>query len=183
MKRFWRHWPLIILVFIVLMFIAFIVINKPLPEHHEVCESYDECLDQVQNGVTAYMLEHDSQLPPTEGQATAINISHDQNELVTNAEVLDICSVFAIFPNKLKSVHYITMGSAGLSGTNFYTGSCNRPTNDNGHYVFFVDLEGNLYTGCDCNENGRIEEDGMENVSAFSGNCSSNSNAGPDVWP
>ena len=75
------------------------------------------------------------------------------------------------------------MGNTGDHYTNFYAGGCNRSTPSNGHYIFFLDSLGNVYTGCDCNEDLSISEDGFENVSAFSGNCSFASAAGNVAWP
>ena len=141
-------------------------------------------MPQVQNAVTAYQVKHEGLLPPTEGQATAVNFSLGQDHYVQKAEVLDICSIVGKSAEAmLRIVPAGPMGTAGDVGTNFYTGNCTRSTEEDSHYVFFVDTMGNVYTGCDCNENGRIEEDGMENVSQYSGNCSPDSKAGADVWP
>jgi hypothetical protein len=132
------------------------------------------------------MVEHDGELPPTEGQATAVDMSYlpsYSDTFAEKAEVLDICSLVGENEDMLRLVPDGCMGSAGDANTNFYTGICNRSTEDNGHYVFFVDAVGNVFTGCDCNENGVIEEDGMENVSTYSGNCSPDSKAGAEVWP
>jgi hypothetical protein len=126
-------------------------------------------------------MEHDGELPPSEGHSTAVNISTPPGGFTEKAEVLDICALVGDEEDMLRMVPYGPVGSAGDAGTNFYTGNCNRSTEDNGHYVFFVDAVGNVYTGCDCNENGVIDEDGMENVSDYSGNCSPDSKAGDDV--
>ena len=145
-------------------------------------QAYNSIVPQVQNAVTAYMVGHDGELPPTEGTSTAVNISAPPGSFVEKAEVLDICSLVREKEDYLRTVPDGCMGDSGDAGTNFYTGNCTRISEEDGHYVFFMDAVGNVYTGCDCNENGRIEEDGKENVSAYSGNCSPDSAAGDDVW-
>ena len=139
-------------------------------------------MPQVQNAVIAYRVEHDGQLPSTEGPVTAVNITNQSGGFVEKAEVIDICSLVGESVDMLRSVPDGCMGSSGETNTNFYTGNCSRSTEENGHYIFFMDpredVWWNLYTGCDCNENGVIEEDGMENVSQYSGNCTDR-----ELWP
>jgi type IV pilus assembly protein PilA len=143
-------------------------------------QAYNSVVPQVQNAVTAYMVEHNGQLPPSEGAGTAVNISTPPGGFVQDAEVLDICTLVGEQEDMLRTVPDGCMGATGDAGSNFYAGPCNRSTEDNGHYVFFIDNVGNVYTGCDCDEDGTIEEaaGGVENVSEYSGNCTAT-----DIWP
>lgn len=146
-------------------------------------QAYNSVVPQVQNAVTAYMVEHNGQLPDTEnipGQdvGTNLNISTPPGGFVEKAAVLDICQLVGDQEDMLRTVPDGCHGSTGTSGTNFYAGPCNRSTEDDGHYVFYLDQVGNVYTACNCDGLGALTEDGADNVSAYSGNCTAT-----DIWP
>jgi hypothetical protein len=166
-----RIWVWLLLLATVIIVAFFAVVHYWYYGGPDNFNFYNSVVPQVQNAVTTYMIENDGELPPTEGTTTMINISNYWGFCAQDCQVLDICSLVREGVDYLRTVPYSLMGSTGDAGTNFYTGNCTRSTEENGHYIFFVDSEGNVYTGCDCNENGVIEEDGMENVSEYSGNC------------
>ena len=115
---------------------------------------YNTVLPQIQNAVTAYMVETMGELPPTVGTVTVDGQTYD---------IFDICSLVG----EDELLRTLPDGCAEVSGAgndNCDMGSCE--CDSSAHYVWVVDDVGNVYSTC----RGRICD--ANNADGFQG-----------VWP
>jgi len=127
-------------------------------------KAYDTILPQIQNAVTAYFVNHNGLFPPCEGTITVKLGSYGYE---VDCHIFDICSI--VDNEMLLRVPDGCYGDAGETNTNFYLGWCDNPTN--GHYIWVVDDNGNLYSICDENRDGYYSS--TDRVSGFH----------QDIWP
>ena len=105
-------------------------------------QAYNLIKPQIQNAVTAYMVDNVGQLPPTMK-------SHQVSTgaLTIGASVFDICAVLGTQGGLIS----VPDGCARLPGAdddNFDKGGCS-PTGTGQHYVWLVDAAGNVFSACD----------------------------------
>ena len=110
-------------------------------------QAYNAVRPQIQNAVTAYMVDNVGQMPPT---MDSLRVS--TKALTVDAAVFDMCSLLSVQGGLIN----VPDGCAQLPGAgndNFDGGGCG-PTGQGHHYVWVVDAAGNVYSVCDENLDG-----------------------------
>ena len=162
------QWFLLAIGICLLALVIWCLISAIWPEGSPCGEGYGHCnvKNTIQDTVNNYKVSHNGELPPHEG-------SYNVN-VVGYCYIIDICSLVGDSDEGLmRAIPEGCLGEKGDSGTNFYSGNCNRSTDENGHYVWLVDNKGNIYSVCDVNDDGMISEDGAENADGLHDN----------IWP
>jgi len=144
--------------------------STPIKENGGKEQAYNTVKSQIQNSVTAWMVNHNGEQPPYD--PTPFNVSV---YTFIPVNVIEICSIIGAFLPEVPDGCY---GSASQAHTNFYNssdsrygGGCINPNVSDGHYIWTMDTNGNVYSICDENRDGVY--DATDRVDGFH----------QDIWP
>jgi len=142
-----KYWLCVLIALVVSSLVCFFVSsNVRLGGCFGTCcaNGYNSIKPQIQNAVTAYIAEHDGELPPHQG---TYNIStHYPKDNIT-CDVIDICALVNKSGDMLRVMPDGSYGERGESSTNFYSGECDN-LGEAGEYVWLMDDIGNVYSTC-----------------------------------
>ena len=128
-------------------------------------QAYNSIKPQIQNAVTAYTISHNGYLPPHEG---TVNITAWGGTNIPGCLIIDICQIVGV-GELLRQVPDGCYGVEGEANTNFYSEECENPSN--GHYIWVVGGNGNVYSICEENKDGTYSA--TDRVDGFH----------QDIWP
>jgi len=143
-------------------------------------QAYNTIKPQIQNAVTAWMVDHNGERPPR----TAVNwtITTEAGDTVDNCSAIDICAIQGV-GELLRQVPDGCFGTVLNTSSNFYnvtTGGytgCSNPNAGEGHYVWVIDKTGNVYSICNMDKNNIYADteliDGFHNETTYD----------QDYWP
>jgi prepilin-type N-terminal cleavage/methylation domain-containing protein len=141
--------------------------------------AYDTMKPQIQNAVTAYQADTEGARP------IGTNDSARIGQLAVNGhgtcDIISICQIVGDpAEDLLRTVPECIAQTPGNSSDNFDDGNCVIPATASGlgHYIWVVDVAGNVYSVCDEDLDGNLDENG-----ATSNISEREDGYHDDVWP
>ena len=140
-------------------------------------QAYNTIKPQIQNAVTAHMVD-------TAGERPLVNFSSGCQYTIAGVGALDVINMCDIVGTPSADLLRTVPDGCyqGGSNDNFDNSSCTLTQSAaGGHYVWLVDVAGNVYSVCDSDEDGTVDAD--ELCDGFSGCQNSTSSDPREVWP
>lgn len=122
--------------------------NPGAPIEQSKEQAYNVVKPQIENGVTAYMVENLGERPTVIG---SYEVSTDTGTI--DADVFDICAIVGT-GELLRTVPDGCAQLPGADNDNFDAGGCSP--SGAGHYIWVIDAGGSVYSVCDENLDGTL---------------------------